>query len=86
MKLLDEVTGLKRRTIELLLSEHCRQLVQLDGLMVRREGVVVKDETWDKLTQQRVLVKPEPAPEEGVVIEEGAPTEVENNATMGNES
>lgn len=67
VKVLDEVTGLKRRTIELLLAEHCVRLAQLDGLDMRRETLTVKDEVWEKLTLQRVLVKPEPRTEEGVV-------------------
>jgi len=58
MKVLDEVTRLKRRTIELLLAEHCRDLVQLDGLTLPRERLKAQDGTWNKLTSKRVLVKP----------------------------
>ncbi|EXJ56325.1 uncharacterized protein A1O5_12592 [Cladophialophora psammophila CBS 110553] len=56
-KVLDEVTGLKRRTIELLLAAHCKNLIQLDGLSFSRERLARKDETWDKLTGRGVLVK-----------------------------
>ncbi|KIW94135.1 uncharacterized protein Z519_05451 [Cladophialophora bantiana CBS 173.52] len=56
-KVLDEVTGLKRRTIELLLAAHCKNLVQLDGLSFSRERLRRKDETWDKLKGRGVLVK-----------------------------
>ncbi|KIW63642.1 hypothetical protein PV04_08628 [Phialophora macrospora] len=60
MKVLDEVTGLKRRTIELLLAEHCKELIQLDGLVLRRERLTSDDETWKRLTSKGVLVKPTP--------------------------
>ncbi|KIX08371.1 uncharacterized protein Z518_03027 [Rhinocladiella mackenziei CBS 650.93] len=58
MKVLDEVTGLRRRTIELLLAEHCKKLVHLDGLVLCHERLNAKDETWNKLTEQGVLIKP----------------------------
>ncbi|OAP64921.1 hypothetical protein AYL99_00893 [Fonsecaea erecta] len=58
LKVLDEVTGLKRRMIELMLTEHCKNLVQLDGLSLFRERSRSEDETWNKLTGQGVLVKP----------------------------
>lgn len=58
LKLLDEVTGMKRRTIELLLADHCKGLVELDGLCFCRGQSDREDETWAKLTDQRVLVKP----------------------------
>lgn len=57
-KVLDEVTGLKRRTIELLLTEHCKNLSQLDGMDVCRAKVIEKDGTWNKLTGQGVLAVP----------------------------
>ncbi|KAJ9602632.1 Protein nud1 [Cladophialophora chaetospira] len=60
IKVLDEVTGLKRRTIELLLAEHCKGLVQLDGLELRRAPLRFEDETWNRLTSKKVLVKPSP--------------------------
>jgi hypothetical protein len=60
MKVLDEVTALKRRTIELLLAEHCKGLVQLDGLLLRRERLTSQDETWNRLTSKGVLMKPTP--------------------------
>ena len=58
MKVLDEVTGLKRRTIELLLAEYCPKLVQLDGLALQRGRFNSEDETWNKLTSKKVLVVP----------------------------
>ncbi|KIY01790.1 uncharacterized protein Z520_01928 [Fonsecaea multimorphosa CBS 102226] len=58
LKVLDEATGLKRRMIELMLAEHCKDLVQLDGLGFSRERLRSEDETWDKLTGRGVLVKP----------------------------
>ncbi|OQV04915.1 Leucine Rich repeat-containing protein [Cladophialophora immunda] len=64
MKVLDEVTGLKRRMIELMLAEHCKDLLQLDGLCFSRERLRSKDETWNKLTGQGVLVKPTTIPME----------------------
>ncbi|ETI20731.1 hypothetical protein G647_07073 [Cladophialophora carrionii CBS 160.54] len=60
MKVLDEVTGLKRRTIELLLAEHCKELVQLDGLALRRERLASNDDTWTRLTTKGVLLKRTP--------------------------
>jgi Leucine-rich repeat (LRR) protein len=60
MKVLDEVTALKRRTIQLLLAEHCKGLVQLDGLLLRRERLTSQDETWNRLTSKGVLMKPTP--------------------------
>ncbi|KIV93901.1 hypothetical protein PV10_05077 [Exophiala mesophila] len=72
-KVLDEVTGLKRRAIELLLTEHCKNLLQLDGMDICRSKVVGKDVTWDKLTGQGVLaipiaVQPQCVDEEVVVV------------------
>lgn len=58
MKVLDEVTGLRRRTIELLLAEHCKKLIQLDGLSLCQARLNEKDELWHKLTEQGVLQKP----------------------------
>jgi Leucine-rich repeat (LRR) protein len=58
VKVLDEVTGLRRRTIELLLADHCQRLAQLDGLAFCRDRLCLKDETWTKLTDQGVLMKP----------------------------
>ena len=57
-KVLDEVTGLKRRTVELLLAGHCKNLTQLDGLKLQRDRLRCADETWNKLTSQGVLLKP----------------------------
>ena len=62
VKVLDEVTGLRRRTIELLLSEHCKNLVQLDGLSLHRTKSIEKDQTWTNLTDQGVLAIPEDSP------------------------
>lgn len=59
MKVLDEVTGLRRRTIELLLADHCGKLMRLDGLSLCRERLNRRDETWGKLTGLGVLVKPD---------------------------
>ncbi|KAK5242506.1 Protein nud1, partial [Exophiala xenobiotica] len=56
LKLMDQVTGLKRRTIELLLADHCKKLVQLDGLAFSHERPNRKDETWTRLTDQKVLM------------------------------
>ncbi|KIW38901.1 uncharacterized protein PV06_08725 [Exophiala oligosperma] len=58
VKLLDDVTGMKRRTIELLLADHCKGLVELDGLCFSRVPSDQEDETWTKLTDQKVLMKP----------------------------
>ncbi|KIW21336.1 hypothetical protein PV08_01916 [Exophiala spinifera] len=58
VKLLDEVTSMKRRTIELLLADHCKGLVDLDGLCFSRGQSDREDETWVRLTAQKVLVKP----------------------------
>lgn len=60
VNVLDEITSLKRRTIELLLAEHCKELVQLDGLDLRRKQLKSQDQTWDKLTSKGVLMKPIP--------------------------
>ncbi|EXJ55180.1 hypothetical protein A1O7_08106 [Cladophialophora yegresii CBS 114405] len=68
MKVLDEITGLKRRTIELLLAEHCKELVHLDGLALQRERLVAHDETWTRLTSKGVLLKRTP----GVINEVGS--------------
>lgn len=62
IKRLDEVTGLKRRTIELLLTENCKNLVQLDGMPLHRAELVKKDRTWDKLTERGVLAIPVSSP------------------------
>ncbi|EXJ78559.1 hypothetical protein A1O1_08960 [Capronia coronata CBS 617.96] len=62
MKVLDEMTGLRRRTIELLLADHCKNLVQLDGLELSRERVGNRDGVWSRLTAQGVLKKPAPTP------------------------
>ncbi|KAL2438346.1 Septation initiation network scaffold protein cdc11 [Exophiala dermatitidis] len=74
-KVLDEITGLKRRTIELLLVDHCRNLVQLDGLALSRQRVLGQDAIWGTLTARGVLKKPDPSPEhnsagESSVVEE----------------
>ena len=58
MRVLDEVTSLKRRTVELLLAEHCKDLKQLDGLDIQQRRVTSEDETWNRLTHKGVLVKP----------------------------
>ena len=57
MKVLDETAGLKRRTIELLLAEHCKELIHLDGLRLHHEQLRAQDTTWNKLTGKGVLVK-----------------------------
>ncbi|KAK4943080.1 Protein nud1 [Elasticomyces elasticus] len=71
VKALDEVTGLKRRTIELLLADHCKELVELDGLTLCRKRLGSKDDTWTRLTSQGVLVKC-PASVSSVVVEKPA--------------
>ncbi|KAI1608097.1 hypothetical protein EDD36DRAFT_448674 [Exophiala viscosa] len=71
VKALDEVTGLKRRTTELLLADHCKQLVELDGLTLCRERLSSKDDTWTRLTNQGVLVK-SPGSLQSVVVEKPA--------------
>lgn len=58
IKRLDEITGMKRRTMELLLSENCKNLVQLDGIELRRAELMKKDEMWDKLTRRGVIAVP----------------------------
>lgn len=71
VKVLDEVTGLRRRTIELLLVDHCTKLVQLDGLTLCRKRLSNKDDTWTRLTNQGVLVKSSSSPP-GVMTEKPA--------------
>lgn len=61
MKVLDEITGLKRRTIELLLVDHCKNLVRLDGLALCRDRICGRDGVWRNLTAQGVLQTPAPA-------------------------
>ncbi|KAG9781366.1 Septation initiation network scaffold protein cdc11 [Exophiala dermatitidis] len=68
IKMLDEITGLKRRTIELLLVDHCRKLVKLDGLALSRERVLGQDAVWGTLTARGVLKKPDPSPGENSVV------------------
>lgn len=55
---LDEVTGMKRRLMELLLTQNCKNLLQLDGIELRRNEVMKKDEMWEKLTQRGVIAAP----------------------------
>ena len=58
LKLLDEGTKLKRRTIELLLAERCGNLVKLDGLPFVHEEVQSGDWLSHRLVEVGVLRKP----------------------------
>ena len=58
LRLLDEGTTLRRRTIELLLAEGCEQLINLDGLAFDRQQILVADDTWRKLVEIGVLRRP----------------------------
>jgi len=60
LDILDEVTGLRRRTIELLLAQGCKQLVELDGLSFSGQNVLQPDQVWRSLTDKGVLKKPAP--------------------------
>lgn len=59
VKRLDETTSMKRRTMEALLTENCNNLVQLDGMQLRRTELMAKnDKGWTKLTERGVLAVP----------------------------
>jgi Leucine-rich repeat (LRR) protein len=59
-KLLDEMTKLRKRTLELLLGEHCKKLTHLDGQTFCRESYTKEDGTWNRLTATGVLAIPVP--------------------------
>lgn len=83
LKVLDEVTGLKRRTIELLLAENCKNLIQLDGMDICHAKLNEKDGTWNKLTGQGVLAvplcPPPVAEKEGLVQDDNLSTRSSQN-------
>lgn len=54
--LLDEVTSLKRRIIELLMAEKCPNLECLDGMKFDHGIVTEHDDVWQKLQTKNVLV------------------------------
>ena len=58
IRLLDEGTRLRRRTIELLLAQKCVDMVELDGLVFDREEVLQPDKLWEVLTELGVLKRP----------------------------
>lgn len=58
VRLLDEGTCLRRRTIELLLAQMCIHLVELNGLAFKRHEILQPDELWETLTGLGVLKRP----------------------------
>jgi protein NUD1 len=58
VRLLDEGTRLRRRTIELLLAQKCADLVDLDGLKFDRDEILEQDKLWKALTELGVLKRP----------------------------
>jgi Leucine-rich repeat (LRR) protein len=58
VRLLDEGTRLRRRTIELLLAQKCVDLVDLDGLTFNRDEILQPDKLWEALTELGVLKRP----------------------------
>jgi len=56
---LDETTIMRRRLLELLMTDNCHNLVQLDGLQFRRSELKKKsDKVFTKLTERGVLAVP----------------------------
>lgn len=58
LKLLDDGTRLKRRTLQLLLAQRCADLIELDGLSLDREEILQHDDLWETLTEMGVLKRP----------------------------
>jgi hypothetical protein len=67
---LDLNTKLRVRVYELLLASGCPSLKVLDGLMVKQDGVVVKDDVWEALLKMGI-VKDIP-PESKKLVADGA--------------
>jgi hypothetical protein len=65
VRLLDEGTSLRRRTIELLLAQKCIDLVELDGLTFDRDEILQPDKLWKALTDLGVLKRPK-LPQQGL--------------------
>ncbi|KEF55624.1 uncharacterized protein A1O9_08374 [Exophiala aquamarina CBS 119918] len=59
LKRLDDTTSMRRRAMEALLAENCNNLVQLDGMQLRRTELMTKnDKEWTRLTERGVLAVP----------------------------
>ncbi|CAI4217373.1 unnamed protein product [Parascedosporium putredinis] len=52
---LDEATRLRRRLYEIVFVSCCRRLKVLDGLVVRREAVLARDDTFEVLVREGLL-------------------------------
>ncbi|KAK5059785.1 hypothetical protein LTR84_009668 [Exophiala bonariae] len=63
---LDEITAMKRRTMELLLSENCKNLVDFNGMELCRSDEMKSDALFKKLTTRGVIG--EPAASDGAVF------------------
>jgi hypothetical protein len=72
VRLLDEGTRLRRRTIELLLAQKCTDLVDLDGLKFDRDEILQPDKLWKALTELGVLKRP-------MLLQQGAFSEHEED-------
>ena len=55
--LMDEMTWLRRRTMELLLADCCPGIEELDGLMFDRDLLIKEKTTWERLMKRGVLKK-----------------------------
>ncbi|KAF2461041.1 hypothetical protein BDY21DRAFT_334134 [Lineolata rhizophorae] len=55
LETLDQDTKLRRRVYEMLLGVGCKELNVLDGLVLNRERVLVKDAIWERLVELGVL-------------------------------
>ena len=56
--LMDEMTWLRRRAMDLLLAECCAALQEVDGLTFDRSKLMKEKATWDRLMGKGVLKQP----------------------------
>jgi hypothetical protein len=70
VRLLDEGTRLRRRTIELLLAQKCADLVELDGMEFDRDEMLQSDDLWEALTELGVLKRPMLLPQRPISAQE----------------
>ncbi|KAK5083474.1 Protein nud1 [Lithohypha guttulata] len=57
--LMDEVTWLRRRAMELLLADRCQHVEEIDGLALDREVLKREKSTWERLMRKGVLMERE---------------------------
>jgi hypothetical protein len=59
---LDYETRIRRRVIEMMLANFCRNLRELDGLPFDKSRILVKDDVWERLQFLGVIRRKQPEP------------------------